>query len=160
MFILDSAFCKQIDTALSTIPTGRRAVLRIAVHSMAEPVLFDAAELLRDYSVFLGGALTDLDRFIELSNEQVPWVCSQLAGYDLVVSTPHIPKELAVQLASMWRREFSDDAQFFANGKHVLGTPEELCSGDVLSLFHADLEAGVLAVSRRKLGIFWNASSS
>ena len=64
----------------------------------------------------------------------------------------------ASALADAWIEEFAIDTIFFVNGVGLLEIPPNVVG--TRGLFHTDLDAGVLAVSVTKVGLFWNSENS
>lgn len=84
-----------------------------------------------------------------------------VAGFEVVMSGRQMPHDVAAGLATAWLGQFGEGTAFFVNGNISAST----ASGQYFdcldrSLFFTDREAGVLAVSPARCGIFWSAENS
>jgi hypothetical protein len=152
---------------MSGVHPSRARVLRITVHERIPQSTNTAthSEILREFVSYLresddGMVDTDLQHFCTVSREWAGHLCSRVARFELVMHTIQMSDEAATGLSKAWLFEFDQSAVFFVNGQHMLGDIEALYTGFVPGLFQKDLEAGIIGVSQRRVGIFWNAEDS
>jgi hypothetical protein len=154
---LDERFAAVKDDLLSSVHERRRAALRLFVHHRIAPIdPFDPLDELVAYAEFLGGISHDVRRFTRLMAHELLPVCTNVALYEIVFGTMHVPPATAAALAEAWLGCFDAATVFFGNGDGVRRVPPE--AG--WSLFHTDMEAGVVALSSSRAGLFWNAENS
>ena len=157
MWVLDQQFAAVKDGLLSSVHPRRRAVLHICVHDRATPTdSFDALDELVAYAAFVGGLSDDVRRCEPLMAHELLRICTSVAQHELSFGHPQMPLETAAALAQSWLTRFDTRTIFFGNGSEVRENPPEAGR----SLFHTDLEAGVVAMSRSRAGLFWNAENS
>jgi hypothetical protein len=100
----------------------------------------------------------ELPFFVQVEREQAQRVCVTVAEYNLIMFQPQMAHEIAAELASAWLSHFDEHATFFVNGESALAKRPGL--GGARCLFHTDMEAGVIAVTPPKVGLFGAAEDS
>jgi hypothetical protein len=155
-YLCDDDFERAKVAALASVNPARARVLRLAVHH-ADPAVdpFDAIVTARSFVAALGLYADDLRYFAPVLRARVEVLCTYVAAHELCHGRRQMPLETASRLASLWLAEFGDDTVFFTNIVSEGRTVETRGS-----LLHTDLEAGVIAVSPTRAGLFWNGENS
>ncbi len=159
-----------IDTELEAAKAGilakihpkRAQTMHIFAHNhTALEAEFDPIEAAREYAQLLGLQTSQIHYFSRIHRNQAEKICTDASEFDIIMSDPQMPHKIAAQLAATWLMRFGNDTVFFANGE----PPQTLSRAADFdrfrySLFFTDREAGVIAVSPTKAGIFWSAENS
>jgi hypothetical protein len=154
------------DAVRSTIAAGLDPglfdeILHIVVYSAAREDRFDSVAAAREFAAYLDLSPKSIDRhFTRPSRADAETICTNVAEFGLVTQRRTMPHGQAAALAAAWVAQFDEGATFFSNLSSV-ASPIDLGRGyDMGGLFYRDHEAGVLAVSPTKAGLFWAAEDS
>lgn len=121
----------------------------------------DAMAIAREYIQFLGLRTDQLHYFSRVHRDEAEKICTGVAEFDIIMSDRQMPHDTAASLAAAWLERFGDETIFLTNGEPPQGASRKVVFDRFqYSLFFTDREAGVLAVSPAKLGIFWSAENS
>jgi hypothetical protein len=144
---------------LAAVDPRRQRVLHVLVHDRATPAdPFDPREEAAAYASSLGLPVEEARRLDRVTREEAERIAANVAELDLVMAEPHMPRATAEALAKAWLGAFDASAVFLVNGDLARSDPPGLGAGP--NLFHKDIEAGVLAVSPTRAGLFWQATDS
>ncbi|UQA57156.1 hypothetical protein [Polyangium aurulentum] len=159
IYELDRDFEALVSRIGGAVHPARMRTLRIGLHDrVPSNDSFDALTVAREYVSFLGLPVDEIGMFRQASRTQVEAACKSLAGFALETTSRQMPPETAERLATAWLAKLPQAAVFLINGPGALETPPTV--DDARSLFHTDMEAGVLALSLTKVGMFWSAENS
>lgn len=162
LYQIDSNF-EAIRSALSAglDPGLFDEILHIVVYRTAREDRFDPVAAAREFTAYLDLSPNSISRhFSRPSRADAETICMNVAEFGLVMQRRAMPHTQAAALAAAWVAEFDEGATFFSN-LSSLASPIDLGTGyNMGGLFYRDLEAGVLAVSPTKAGLFWSAEDS
>jgi hypothetical protein len=148
------------EAAKSTLSEGidqrRLQFLHIVVYHAVREDRFNPVAAAREFAVYLDLCPDDIDRFFKRPGQaEAETICTIAAEFGLVHGHRQMPHAQAAAFAAAWSKEFDENTTFFSNTS-ATAAPGRFGGGYGL-LFHLDHEAGVLAVSPTKAGIFWSA---
>ncbi len=158
LYQIDGTF----ETTRSTLSEGLRPglfdTLHIVVYRAVREDRFSPAAAAREFAAYLDLDPRDIDPFFTRpSRAEAETICTNVAGYFFngLTSIRLMPQTQATALAAAWMAQFDESTAFFSNTT-ATASAIRLGGGHGL-LFHLDHEAGVLAVSPTKAGLFWSA---
>ena|SRR5689334_20518932 len=118
----------------------------------------DAVAMAREYAIFLQLRADEIPYVSRVRRDEAERICTNVAKFDLVMGDPQMPHETAAQLAAAWIGRFQESAVVLVNGRAATAMLPGANFGP--SLFLTDLEAGAIAVSPDRAGLFWSAENS
>lgn len=111
-----------------------------------------------EYLSFLGLPTGEIAGFDPATRAEAARIGANVAGRDMINSQRQMPRATAEALASAWLGKFDESAIFLVNGQLARSVPLGIGTGP--GLYFKDLEAGILAVSPTRAGLFWSAEDS
>ncbi|WP_437946561.1 hypothetical protein WME98_37660 [Sorangium sp. So ce296] len=152
-----------IKTSLASRVHPRRwQVIHVFAHDRAATeAKFEPRIVACEYAEFMRLQTEQLSYFCQARRSIAEDVCMAVAEFDVVMSSRQMPRDVAAALTTAWLGQFDEETVFLTNGD-VSGSKARGKYLDQLnrSLFFTDREAGVLAVSPARCGIFWSAENS
>ncbi|XXX72595.1 hypothetical protein WMF30_33590 [Sorangium sp. So ce134] len=162
LYILNTEF-EAIKRNLATRVHPRRwRAIHISVHDrVVTEANFDARAVACEYAELLQLQTEQLSYFCQTCRSVAEDVCVIVAEFEVVMSGRQMPRDVATGLATAWLGQFGEGTVFLVNGDVSTSTPHDKYFERLnRSLFFTDREAGVLAVSPARCGIFWSAEDS
>ncbi|WP_438043096.1 hypothetical protein [Sorangium sp. So ce128] len=140
----------------------RWQAIHVSVHDrVATEANFDAHVVACEYATFLQLQTEQLSYFCQTSRSIAEDVCMTVAEFEVVMSGRQMPRDVATELATTWLGQFGEGTVFLVNGNVSTSIARHKYFDHLnRSLFFTDREAGVLAVSPARCGIFWSAENS
>lgn len=148
----------KLQAIVDKLPAPRRKVLTVRVFERAGESPIKPREEARRFVSSLGLLTFDIDSFDAVARSLAYEICENVASHELVHLGPLLSQQDARSLVARWFELFGEDAVFLTNGE--VGRLPNLGRGKALVLVGSDLEAGVIAVSGDRVGLFWNSENA
>jgi hypothetical protein len=162
LYTLNAEFETTKTSLAPRVHPRRWQAIHISVHDrVAVEANFDARAVACEYAEFLRLQTEQISYFCQTCRSVAEDVCMTVAEFEVVMSGRQMPRDIATELATTWLGQFSEETVFLVNGNVSTSTARDKYFNHLdRSLFFTDREAGALAVSPARCGIFWSAENS
>lgn len=162
LYTIDTELEAAKASLLAQVHPRRAQTIHILAHNHeAQEGGLDALTAAREYIGFLGLQTDQLRYFSRIRRDEAERICIGAAEFDIIMSDRQMPHGTAASLAAAWLERFDGQTTFLTNGEPPQNSSRKVNFDRFqYSLFFTDREAGVLAISPAKLGIFWSAEDS